>query len=308
MAIVVFGSLNLDLVTQTPRLPVAGETIRGDNFFTGLGGKGANQAVAAARLGASTRAIGRVGGDRFGEQLLKGLWDSGVDASGVRVDESTHSGVAVVSVDRTGENAIVIVPGANGRVDESDVDRLKALLADATVLLLQLEVPTPIVEAAARVARDAGVTVILDPAPASEFSESLYEYVDILTPNEIEASQLLGASVDDPETALQAASAFRRRGVDRAIVTLGARGIAYATAEESAFVPAFAVEAVDTTAAGDAFNGALAAAIDRGLPWLDTLRWAMAAGALSVTKVGAQPSMPDLEHLEEALQGVEDVD
>ncbi|MGC9502535.1 ribokinase [Baaleninema sp.] len=308
MAVVVFGSLNLDLVTQTPRLPVAGETIRGDNFFTSSGGKGANQAVAAARLGASTKMVGRVGGDRFGEQLLNGLRDSGVDAAGVRVDEKTYSGVAVVSVDRSGENAIVIVPGANGEVDESDVQRLKALLTDAKVLLLQLEIPTPAVEAAAKAAQEAGVTVILDPAPASDFSESLYEYVDILTPNEIEASQLLGVSVNDPETALQAASAFRRRGVKRAIVTLGARGVAYATAEEAAFVPAFAVEVVDTTAAGDAFNGALAAAIDRRLSWLDALRWAMTAGALSATTVGAQPSMPDLAMVEEALRGVEDID
>ncbi|MBO9997704.1 MAG: ribokinase [Cyanobacteria bacterium SID2] len=302
MSVVVFGSLNLDLVAQTPRLPVVGETVLGSHFLTASGGKGANQAVAAARLGASTAMVGCVGNDRFGEQLLAGLRESGVETQGVRVDENTHSGVAVVSVDQQGENTIVIVPGANGQVGEVDIEQLKVLLPDATTLLLQLEIPLPAVEAAARVARDAGVTVVLDPAPVPEdFPEDLYSLVDILTPNEIEASQLLGVPVHDRETALAAASAFRRRGAKTAVVTLGARGLAYATATESAFVPAFAVEAIDTTAAGDAFNGALAAALDRGLPWTDALRWGAAAGALSTTQAGAQPSLLDLETLEEAL-------
>jgi ribokinase len=302
-SVIVFGSINMDLVTKTPRLPIAGETLQGYEFFTASGGKGANQAVAAAQLGISTRIVGRLGDDDFGRQLLSGLQTTGVHTEGLLVDTSVSSGVAVITVDDAGENTIIIVPGANGRVNQQDVERLGDLLTGCTALLLQLEVPLPAVVCAAQVARQSGVTVILDPAPArADIPPELYSLVDIITPNEIEASQLVGFSVNGQETAAQAAAELRQRGVDTVIVKLGAQGVLCATDEATFFVPAFSVQAVDTVAAGDAFNGGLAAALAEGLPLEQAVIWGAAAGALSATKAGAQPSLPDRETFEAFLK------
>ena len=284
----------MDLVTRTPRLPVAGETLQGYEFFTAPGGKGANQAVAAARLGISTQIVGRLGDDDFGRQLLAGLQGADVQTDGILVDESASSGVAVIAVDDAGENNIIIVAGANGCVNQQDVERLTDLLPGAAALLLQFEIPLPAVLAAAQAARQAGVLVILDPAPAKEnIPPELYPLIDIITPNEIEASQLVGFPVEGQEAAAKASAELRQRGVGTVIVKLGAQGVFCAAGAETFFVPAFSVRAVDTVAAGDAFNGGLAAALADGRSLRDAVVWGAAAGAISATKAGAQPSLPD---------------
>ncbi|MEQ9358614.1 ribokinase [Coleofasciculus chthonoplastes] len=304
-SILVFGSINIDLVTKTPRLPVAGETVNGSDFFTAPGGKGANQAVAAARLGMMTHLVGRLGDDAFAHQLLASLQAAGVQTDKILRDTSTSSGVAVILVDEAGENQIVITAGANGQLNQTDVERLKPLLATATALLMQLEIPLTAVVEAARTAHDAGVPVILDPAPAQDIPPELYSLVDIITPNQIEASQLVGFAVDSLETAKQAAPILQQRGVKTVILTLGNQGVYCSTPSESFFIPAFPVQVVDTTAAGDAFNGALAVALAEGLPMQEAVVWGAAAGAISVTQAGAQPSLPNRETLAQFLTDVE---
>lgn len=294
MSVIVFGSINIDLVATVPRLPIAGETLLGYNFVQVPGGKGANQAVALARLEIPTHMVGRVGTDSFAAELLYNLQNSGVDSSNVSIDETVSSGVAVITVDDKGENQIIVISGANGRVNQEDVALLSDLLPSATALLLQLEIPIAAVVAGAKAAHQAGVKVILDPAPAqSNLPDELYPLVDIITPNEVEAGQLVGFAVDTEESAAKAAEVFLQRGVKSAIVKLGAKGVVCATAEETFFVPAFPVHAVDTVAAGDAFNGGLAAGIFTGLSLHQAVIWGAAAGALAATKLGAQTSLPD---------------
>lgn len=302
MAVAVFGSINMDLVVRTPRLPAPAETITGYEFFTAPGGKGANQAVALARLDVPTKMVGRVGGDGFGEQLRRQLEQAGVDIGLVLVDDQVSSGVAVIAVDDAAQNNIIIVPGANGRVTQNDVDRLSQQLTDMTALLLQLEIPLEATVAAARLAHRHGVTVILDPAPAQDLPADLYPLIDIITPNEVEAAQLAGFPVKTETEAARAAQALLARGVKTAVVKLGALGAYYATSATKGFVPAFQVKAVDTVAAGDAFNGGLVAALVAGHPLDTAVRWGAAAGALSATKPGAQPSMPGRLEFESFLK------
>ncbi len=291
---VVFGSINMDLVARTPQLPVPGETLLGHKFFTAPGGKGANQAVAIARLGIPTQMVGRVGSDSFGQEVLKSLQTAGVNTDYVLVDETASSGVAAIAVDDAGENQIIIIPGANGRIDGTDVERLESLLLGANALLLQFEISMSAVWRATQAAREAGVKVILDPAPVQiEVPEELYPLVDIITPNEIEAGQLVGFPVDGVEAATKAANMLLQRGVGSAIIKLGAKGAVCATEEETFFVPAFPVAAIDTVAAGDAFNGGLAVALAEGLSLQQAVVWGAAAGALASTKPGAQSSMCD---------------
>ncbi len=294
MTIIVFGSINIDLVATTSRLPIAGETILGEDFFKIPGGKGANQAVALARLEIPTQIVGRVGAQSFGAELVHNLQLAGVQTENIFIDKTVNSGVAIITVDNAGENQIVIIPGANGRVNSEDIERLYNLLPTATVLLLQLEIPLDAVIAAAKAAKNANIQVILDPAPAqANLPDELYQLVDIITPNEVEAGQLVGFPVDNQESAITAAKVLLQRGVKCAIVKLGAKGAVCATAEETFFVPAFPVHAVDTVAAGDAFNGGLAAALYRGLSLHQAIIWGSAAGALTATKLGAQTSLPD---------------
>ncbi len=301
--LVVFGSINMDLVAKTPRLPVPGETLQGRHFFTAPGGKGANQAVAIARLGVSTQMVGRVGGESFGTELLDSLQSAGVNTDNVLVDTNTSSGVAAIAVDDIGENQIIIIPGANGRVDQTDVERLKNLLAGSAALLLQFEIPMCAVLSATKVAKQAGVKVILDPAPAvMDIPDELYSLVDIITPNETEAGRMVGFAVNDASTAAQAADVLLQRGVGSAIVKLGAKGAYCATIAQTFFVPAFSVTAVDTVAAGDAFNGGLAVGLVEGLSLQEAVVWGAAAGALAATKRGAQSSIPDRETFNAFLQ------
>ncbi|NJN57018.1 MAG: ribokinase [Leptolyngbyaceae cyanobacterium SL_5_9] len=304
MTVVVFGSVNMDLVARVPRLPVPGETLTGHQFDTIPGGKGANQAVAVARLAVPTQLVGRVGGDRFGQDLIASLETAGVRCDRLLIDQSTTSGVAVIAVDDAGENHIIIIPGANGQVDQTDVERLKPVLSAAKALLLQLEIPLNAVITAAQAAKAAGVTVILDPAPAQDnLPTDLYPLIDVITPNQVEASQLVGFSVEGAETAAKAASVLRQRGVQMAIIKLGKQGALCQTASETFLVPAFPVEVVDTVAAGDAFNGGLAAALAQDFPIQKAVTWGAAVAALSVTKAGAQTSLPNLQELEQFLNG-----
>lgn len=307
MAVVVFGSINMDLVARTPHLPAPAETVTGYEFFTAPGGKGANQAVAAARLQVPTKMIGRVGGDHFGLELRQNLAEAGVDTSAIFSDSEVSSGVAIIAVDDKAQNNIIIIPGANGRVGPADVKRLEENLASAKVLLLQLEVPLEATLMAARLARQRGVTVILDPAPARDLPAELYTLVDIITPNEIEAGQLVGFAVTTQADAARAADMLLRRGVATAIIKMGAQGLFYAGQSKAGqkiqdFAPAFKVKAVDTVAAGDAFNGGLATALVEGQPLPVAVRWGAVVGALSTTKAGAQPSLPTRSEFEAFLQ------
>lgn len=284
----------MDLVARSPRLPIPGETILGHEFFTAPGGKGANQAVAVARLGIPTQLVGRVGNDNFGRSLLANLQSYGVQTEHIFIDENAHSGVAIITVDDKGQNNIIVIPGANGRIDETDVQRLNSIFDGAAALLLQWEIPLKMVELAARFAQKVGVKVILDPAPTNlDAPDDFYKRVDIITPNEIEASQLVGFEVNNYETASNAAAVLLEKGVGTAIIKLGAKGVVCATTDSTFFVPAFPVQAVDTVAAGDAFNGGLVAAITQGLDLREAVVWGAAAGAISTTKVGAMVSMPD---------------
>lgn len=302
MTVVVFGSINMDLTAYVPALPRPGETLFGSSYITVPGGKGANQAVAATRLGAPTRFVGRVGQDGFGEQVRRAVGDEGVDMRAVAVDPDNGTGLAVISVDEAAENAIIVISGANMALDNSDVSRCVALLDEARVLLLQMEVPLQASLAVARAARERDVTLVFDPAPASPLPDEAYALFDVLTPNEVEAEILLGARPTTRDEAQEAAAALCARGVRGALVKMGAQGAAYATDAESGFIPAFSVDAIDTVAAGDAFNGGLAVALSEGKALPAAARWASAAGAMATTRPGAVPAMPRREEVLRLLQ------
>jgi len=296
--IVVLGSLNMDLVANTSRLPMSGETIAGERFAMIPGGKGANQAIAVSRLGIPCSMVGRVGKDSFGNDLLHALQDNQVDRRGILIDELVHTGVAMIAVDDNGDNQIIVIPEANGNLDQTDVERLRPYLEGAAFLLLQLEVPLAVVEAAAKLAQQMGVQVILDPAPAQPLSKTLYRQVDIITPNAVEAEQLVGFPVTDTNTAQQATIQLQTQGINIVIITLGQQGVYCANGEESFFIPAFTIEPIiDTVAAGDAFNAGLAVALCRGVNLQRSIILGSAAGALTVTQVGAQSALPFQETL-----------
>ena len=297
MSIAVFGSINMDLVARTPRLPKPGETLTGHTFQTIPGGKGANQAVACARLGATTAMVGRVGGDVFGERLKDELGHAGVDHENVAVDTKTSSGVALIAVEDSAENFIIVIPGANGQVGNQDLQRLDGVLTQSKVLLLQLEVPLKTVIAAAKLAKDKGVKVILDPAPAQALPEEIYPFLEIITPNETEAELLVGFPIKTKVDSARAAKHLKGCGVQNVIIKMGSRGAFALMNDQEAFYEPFLVTAVDTVAAGDAFNGALAVALSEGRPIDEAIRWGMAGGPLSVTKEGAQPAMPERKEL-----------
>jgi ribokinase len=287
--IVVLGSFMMDLVVRAPRRPVPGETVVGTDFGEYLGGKGCNQAVAAARAGARTAMVGRVGDDDYGRRFLDLLGREGIDAGCVAIDAAAGTGVATPLVEPTGENSIVIVPRANHAVLPTDVDAAAALIAGARVLLLQLELPLPTVVHAARCAREAGVTVVLNPAPAVGDLGALEGLVDVLVPNEGEAGQLTGIEGDP----LAAAKALRERFGGAVLVTLGAQGSLVLPADGAhEQVPAHAVDVVDTVGAGDAYCGTLGARLAAGDDLLTAARHAGAAGSLAVTVAGAEPSLP----------------
>lgn len=295
MSITVVGSLNVDYVVRVPRFPQPGETLTGDRFDTFGGGKGANQACAAARLGARVGLVGRVGRDSHADWLLGQLGADGVDLTCVGRDGTTSTGIALIAVAADGQNNIVLVPGANGTFDTSWVDAHAATIAASRCVLLQLEVPLPVVVAAARIASEAGATVLLDPAPARPVPDGLLALCDYVTPNETELAILAGeppvASLDR-ERAARLAALVRARGARRVIVKMGAAGALLVGPGAESWWPAPRVDAVDTTAAGDCFNGAFAVALAEGRPEDDAGRFAVRAAALSVTRAGAQRSLP----------------
>ena len=301
MSILVFGSINLDLTTYVPHLPALGETLRGHSFITVPGGKGANQAVAAARLGAPTKFFGRIGNDAFGREVMPIVQKEGVDMSGLMVDNKHGTGLAVISVDDKADNAIVIVSGANMALDASDAERCIHEFNQAKLVMLQLEVPLEASLKVAKTAHDKGVRVIWDPAPALELPAKAYLFADYMTPNEVETSMLVGFQPKSIEEAKKAAGILRQRGVKAAIIKMGVLGAYYESATESGFMPSFIVDAVDTVAAGDAFNGGLAAALLEGKELKEAVRWGSAAGAIATTKPGAMPSMPYRNELEKLL-------
>jgi ribokinase len=301
MTVLVLGSINMDLVVETPRLPKAGETLRGRAFHSGPGGKGANQAVAAALQGATTRLIGRVGADDFGDQLVGSLRGYGIGVSGINIDHNAATGLALICVDDDGENTIVTVRGANGNVGRQELEILERLLARAIVFMVQLEIPLDVVGTAVAAAREAGVIVVLDPAPVTELPAKLLTNVSWITPNSTETEALTGIVPSDVEAAARAADALRTRGVSRVALKLGARGCFYSGPDGQLSVPAPEVRAVDSVGAGDAFNGALAAALVAGHSPAEILRRATAAGAIATTKRGAQPSLPTAAELDRVL-------
>jgi ribokinase len=297
----VVGSLNMDLIARTSRFPQPGETIIGDEFHTAPGGKGANQAVAAARLGAQVSMVGRVGRDAFAESLLDNLAAAGVDYTFVVHDPQAATGVALIAVDDAGQNSIIVASGANVRLSPADVDGAEAAIAGADALLLQLESPLETVTRAAEVARAHGVPVILNPAPARSLPGALLALVDVLIPNESETALLTGLPVGDPAEAEAAAAALRTLGVGTVILTLGERGALLAREDGAEYFPAFEVTPVDTTAAGDAFVGGFAVALAEGRSLAEAVQWGNGAGALATTKLGAQPSLPTRQDLEGLL-------
>jgi ribokinase len=302
MPIVVFGSINLDLTAYVPRLPHPGETISGSSFITVPGGKGSNQAVCARRLGAPTHFIGRTGQDSFGQEVLDAVSREGVDTSRVFKDPAAGTGLAVISVDDRAENSIIIIPGANGKLDASDVDRAADLLDKDSILMLQLETPLGPSLELARIARGLGAKVILDPAPAYPLPEEVWQTVDILTPNEVETGILTGINPETLEDCNRAAEVLISRGVPTVIVKMGAKGVFYRSPSASGFIDPFKVEAIDSVAAGDAFNGGLAVALFEGKDLAEAVRWGAAAGALACTRKGAMPSMPRRDELETLLR------
>ncbi|NKQ35631.1 MAG: ribokinase [Chloroflexi bacterium] len=302
--IAVVGSLNMDLVTQARKIPAPGETIIGGDLQTIPGGKGANQAVAAARAGAQVTMVGRVGDDVFAGRLRDNLLADGIDASYVQNTPDTASGVALIVVDENGQNSIVVAPGANGRLTPADVTLAKPAIQQADVLLLQLEVPLEAVLRAARLAADAQVKVILNPAPARPLPPELLALVDILIPNESETAALTGWPTSTQAELAAAATRLHEQGVATVILTLGERGALLSQAGRELFhVPAFPVaQVIDTTAAGDAFVGGLATAVAEGQRLPEAMRFGAAAGALSVTRAGAQPSLPRRSEIEKLLE------
>ncbi|CAN7217540.1 ribokinase [Acidovorax sp. LjRoot194] len=289
--IAVVGSLNMDLVLQVARAPEAGETVLADGLHLVPGGKGGNQAVACARQGAQVHLFGRLGDDGYGRTLRAGLAADGIDHSGVQTDTASTTGVAAITVEATGQNRIVVVPGANGRF-VLDAGALGAALHGAKELVVQFETPMPQVVAAAQQAHAAGCPVVLNPSPIQPLPDTLWPLVHTLVVNEVEAAALAGVAVDTPQDAAAAAQALRGRGPAQVVVTLGAAGAVAADADGCRHHPGLQVRAVDTTAAGDTFLGALAVALARGEPLDAGVREGIRAAALCVTQHGAQPSIP----------------
>ncbi|HPV19628.1 MAG TPA: ribokinase [Prolixibacteraceae bacterium] len=290
--IMVCGSSNTDMVVRTTHFPTPGETILGGAFLMNAGGKGANQAVAAARLGGDVIFAGKTGDDLFGQQATNLLREEGIDVGCMTVGPVIPSGVALITVNSAGENTIVVAPGANGTYSPEDFNRALPELQQCDFLLLQLEIPIRTVEYVARKARDMKTRVILNPAPAAPLSDELLKTLFLITPNETEASLLTGIQVTGEPSALKAASLFHEKGVENVIITLGAAGAFFLSEGKSGIIAAPRVTAVDTTAAGDTFNGALAVALAEGKSLEESILFANRAAAISVTRPGAQASIP----------------
>ncbi len=301
LPIYVVGSLNTDLTVTIPKFHLPGETITGTSFQIFLGGKGGNQAVAAARLKAEVHFVGAVGRDAYGEAYLKGLRDEGIRTDMVRVIEDTPSGIALIEVNPQGENRIIVVGGTNDTVDKSAVEAGYCQVEKPHILMLQLEIPMEASIRAAEHAKQIGGLVILDPAPAVPLPRALLSQVDYITPNETELAILTGMRTDTMEEVKLAALSLIEQGAKRVVAKLGKRGNLFVDRDSDLFTPGFTVRAIDTTAAGDSFNAGLAYALSRNLPLKEALRLANAVGALSTTAMGAQGAMPGIEQVKELI-------
>jgi ribokinase len=290
------------MIVQTPRIPRPGETILGGTFNTAAGGKGANQAVACARAGGDVTFVARVGRDMFGDQALEGFCLDGINLDHVIRDDTAPSGVALIMVDDHGENSIAVASGANGNLSVADVEAAGDAIETASIVLMQLETPIETIEAAAALAFKNNVQVILNPAPAQALSDALLRQITILTPNETEAEMLTGMGVQNETDAGKAAQVLIDKGVTSVIITMGASGAYVHSREFQGMVPGFSVNPVDTTAAGDTFNGTLAVALAEGRSLAEAVTFANAAAAISVTVLGAQPSAPNRTAIEQFLK------
>ncbi len=295
--ITVVGSLNMDMVVQTERIPRVGETVLARDLRYVEGGKGANQTVAAARLGGEVSMIGAVGSDDMGDRLLEVLEKDGVDISGIK-RSSESSGIALIVVDANGDNAITVISGANHDVQVHDVRQQESKIARSAIVLAQLECPLDVVAEAMILAKKHGCTSVLNPAPAQALPAELLANVDILTPNETELQLLSGHSTGTPDQVKAAAAILMKSGIKTLIVTLGSQGCYCISEAGEVFYPSYRVKMIDSTAAGDCFNGALVAALDRGDSMHDAIHYAMKAAAISVSRAGAQPSLPTLKDME----------
>lgn len=295
--IIVVGSTNTDMVVKTDRFPLPGETVLGGKFFMNLGGKGANQAVAAARLSADVQFISCVGDDIFGQQAIHQLAKENIDVSAVSIDALENSGVALITVDKHAENNIVVASGANSKLDFDNNQGLKDAITADSIVLMQLEIPLTTVEQVAVYAKEVGATVVLNPAPASALSKTILEAIAIITPNQKEAQGLSGIEVTDLATAALAAKKIRDMGPPVVVITLGKLGSYLYSDEESIFMPSYKVIAEDTTAAGDVFNGGFVVGLSRGFTSEEAMRLGAKAAAIAVTRIGAQASAPTMAEL-----------
>ncbi|MFD1629894.1 ribokinase [Pseudopedobacter beijingensis] len=300
--IIVIGSSNTDMVVRTEHFPQPGETVLGNEFLMNPGGKGANQAVAAARLGGNVVFICKIGDDLFGESSIKLLKEEGININHVLIDNQLPSGVALITIDKKGENNIVVAPGANAALSVENIKDLDTLISTDTLLLMQLEIPLNTVKQVVLDAYEKGAKIVLNPAPACELPEEIYQKLHLITPNEKEASMLTGIQVKDINSAKEAAEILIAKGVKNVVITLGAKGALAIFNGECLFTEAKVVNAIDTTAAGDVFNGALVVALNEGKHIKEALEFAVEASAISVTRLGAQSSAPYRNELESYQQ------
>ena len=300
--ILVIGSSNTDMVVKTSRFPASGETILGGDFFMNPGGKGANQALAAKRLGGNVSFLGKIGNDIFGRQAMQSLKEGGVNVDSVRIDPEKPSGIALITVDSKGENSIVVAPGSNDTLLPNDINETFPEFESSDIILLQLEIPLETINYVAEIAHKKKKKVILNPAPATHLSDKLLKNLYMLIPNETEAALLTGISIADEESAKQAALVLKSKGVEVIIITMGAAGAFVMTDEFAKMIKTPKVVAIDTTAAGDTFCGALVAKLSRNSNLEDALNFATAAAAICVTRMGAQPSIPSEEDVDEFLK------
>ncbi|CAA9480180.1 MAG: Ribokinase [uncultured Segetibacter sp.] len=303
-SIVIVGSSNTDMVIKADHLPAPGETILGGTFFMTQGGKGANQAVAAARLNGQVTFVAKIGADVFGKQSVQLYKDDGIDTSYITTDENSPSGVALITVDNNGENCITVAPGANGTLSVDDISNAQAVFENASIILMQLEIPLETVEYVANLAKAANTKLVLNPAPARTLSDELLSKVSIITPNKKEAEMLTGIKISGIDSAKEAAKILAGKGIETAIVTMGPEGALIFHNNAFEVVPAVKVKASDTTAAGDVFNGALVVALSEGKEMIQAVRFANAAAAISVTRLGAQASAPRRSEAEAGSEGV----
>ena len=300
--LIVLGSINADHVISVPYFSKPGETLTGDNYQLVYGGKGANQAVAAARLGANVEFIGCVGSDVIGETMKNAFSQEGIDTTNIHSISQEMTGMAFIQVAQSGENSIVLARGANAHLDEKLMRHSEAKIAQSNYLLMQLETPISGVELAAQIAKKNGVKVVLNPAPAQILSDELLSLIDIITPNETEAEILTGVAVADEQSAVKAASVFHDKGIETVMITLGAKGVFVSRKGKSRIIKGFCVQAIDTTAAGDTFNGGFVTALLEEKSFDEAIRFGQAAAAISVTKKGAQSSIPTRQETLEFLE------